>query len=172
MTGSLPRIVASHKGLRPLGRQRHTNSPSRCLGVLLAVALFGADTFQPVIGLVEVTQGPKTKGKPAQPIGRHDGRADDRQQPVVISLQAWQWQQSCGELWPTFVFQPSINAGSGGSARSEIPGRGPAALPPVPLVWSLPAPAVVSWLSAPVDGAATLRVPWYRQILPIGPPVA
>ncbi len=172
MTSSLSGIAAGIKALSPLGCRPYTPSASRWLGAMLAATLFAVDTFQPVIGLVEVTPGTKAKGKLAQTPGRHAGKTAERHQPAVVCLQAWQWQQSCGELWPTFVFQPTINAGSGGSARSEFPGCTLAALPPVPLVWSLPAPVVVSLLSTPVDRTPMLRILWYRRTPPIGPPVA
>jgi hypothetical protein len=172
MTYNLPRIAAGRKGLSLSGRRRYSSSASRWVGAFVAAALFGADTFQPVIGLVEVTQGTKTGRKSGRTASRDGTRIPERQQPMVVSLQSRQRQQACGELWPTFVFQPTINAGSGGSARPEAPGGGPAALPPVQLVWSLPAPFVLSRLPAPIDTMPMPRVASCRQIVPIGPPVA
>jgi hypothetical protein len=171
MTCSLRGMAGGRKGPHGPARRRCIRSASRWLGALLATALFGVDTFQPVIGLVEVTQRAGARDKPARVADRQDDTAVRRRQPVVISLRAWQWHQSCGELWPTFVFQPTINAGSGG-ARSEFPGNASAALPPVPRVCFSPALAAVRSLTGPADGVPGLRGWRCPQILPIGPPAA
>jgi len=172
MTSSPSGTATGHKDLGGLDFRPHVSRPLRWLGAIVAVALFAADTLQPVIGLVEVTSGAKTRSRPTQAADRDSERADERAFPSVVWLQAWQWQESCGELWPTFVFQPTINAGSGGSARSETTGCTSPALPPVASPWRLSGMAAIHLPSTPIDGAAFLRVQWYREIPPVGPPVA
>lgn len=169
MTCNPPILAAACKGLCRLGC-RPSRPAARWLGIVLAVALFGVDSFQPVIGLVEVTQ---TSGKAKMADADAPQPASSAPQPLVVSIQAW--HQPNGELWPAFVFQPTISAGSGGSAQSTqsiVSLGGGAALPVSNLTWNCPAPQVVRWLAAPSGQAPALRQAWCREICPIGPPIA
>ncbi len=166
-----PHFATGPDCIRPTrpGRRPRTSPLVRGLVALLVVALFGADTFQPVIGLVEVS---RKADKPAQ---ANTDEAASIPQAAVVSIHAWHWYQPIGDLWPAFIFQPTINAGSSSivqPARSIGPGTGFALLPPSPRIWSLPAPATLAWLAAPLDPGPTLRLSWCREIRPIGPPQA
>lgn len=173
MTCNAPKFATSLGRLRRLGGRLCCPPASRWMGVVLAVALFGVDAFQPVIGLVEIGQRPG-QAKPVNQAGQ-DPQPTDVPQAVVVSIHAWQWHQSLDEFWPAFIFTPTINAGSTGgvhSARSILGGGSPAALPPCPLTESVPVPVPVVWLAAPLEANQALTAPWSRQIRPIGPPVA
>jgi len=173
MTRTPPIRTAGRKGLRRAGEQPGPGVAARWMGVVLAVALFGVDTFQPIIGLVEVSQAPD-KAKSDSRTGP-DSKPAQVPQPVVVSIHAWQWNQPNGELWPAFVFQPTISAGSGGSAQSAgsaVCLGGTGALPPLPLGFSQPAPLTLRWLAQLPGQPASLRLTWCREICPIGPPAA
>jgi hypothetical protein len=173
MTRTSPIAAAARNGWRRSGKQPDLGVAARCMGVVLAVALFSVDTFQPIIGLVEVS---KTSDK-AQVDGRTspDSKPDQIPQPVVVSIHAWQWNQPNSELWPAFVFLPTISAGSGSTARSVgsvVSQGGAAALAPLPLAWSQSAPLPLPCLAQQPGEAAALRLAWCREICPIGPPAA
>ena len=167
MTCNLSNPVPGPAGSSRRGCSWHTSPVSRWLGVLLAIALFGVDAFQPVTGLVEVPR--KTaKDKPA--------RKAPTQEPaggriILVTIQAWPWQQPCGELWPAFVFQPTINAGAAGSNSFSSSTGTQAAVPCSSLVWALPLLAVRG-PAVPVDRAVVLRFPWCHQVRPMAPPIA
>jgi hypothetical protein len=141
--------------------------------MVLAVALFGVDTFQPMIGLVEVSKAPekvRTDARTSQ-----DSKPAQVPPPVVVSIHAWQWNQPNSELWPAFVFQPTIGAASGGtagSAGSAVPRGGTAALSPMPVAWSQQAPLPLRWPAPLSCEAPVLRLTKCREICPIGPPAA
>ncbi len=176
MKSNLPIQAADPDRSTRTGRRPGLSPAARGLGALLAVALFGAHTFQPVIGLVEVRQAAKS-AKPATDRPT-PGPADPRPaapQPVVVSIHAWQWYQHAGELWPVFVFQPTISADSNGGARltsSKTFHAGPLDLPLSSLAWILPAPLTLRYLAQDPGQPPVLRLSWCRQVCPTGPPLA
>jgi hypothetical protein len=173
MTGNLLKLATGRAGHGCLGGSSRT--VSRALATMLVLILFAVDTFQPIIGLVEVGRS-ANQDQAAQVTSRTSTPHPKAGiEPAGVTIQAYQWQASASELWPAFVFQPTISAGGGGTVAPSSTlclGSSAAALPSSVLPPVSSACTVHRYLAPPVDVIPILQVAWSREICPIGPPCA
>ncbi len=150
------------------GRFSGAGLGARSLAVVLAVALFGVQALQPMIGLVEVTR--LAHGDKVDQVDRDAAPA--MPETVVVTVRAWHWHEP-GAISAAFVIQPGISTSAAGSAQAGaawLPAHQPS--PPAAMAVPPSRPGSADILRADARVDHSLRLAWCRQISRTGPPAA